>query len=442
MSVLPTRQEAPVEVMIDVALVLPDAPLGVSVLERHVEAWGRQVMRQAMTTAWAAQAGLRPLGPCPTCGAEESRPAGTKVRQIETVFGAVTLPRQRRCCAGCGTHYQPDDAVLAPDLGAGRLSPHLRELTALCGVSWPYRQAAEVLGRLRGVPLSAETVRAVVGSAGTRVAAAQAQDAAAAVAPPATAPDPGRAVPGRLEVELDGAWVHSHDTAHGMEIKVAVVHAGSVPVGTTRRALAQRAYAATAQGVAVFGPLVTAVIEARNGFAAARQTLLGDGAAWIWRLGDALLPDATRVLDRWHLTDARRRALRAALPDKALRAPWSARLEERLERGDVPGAVAVLDEVAAIAPHATLAEFAGYLTTLAPCIPDYAARRAAGERIGSGGVEKGVDVVVNRRLKGRRGMRWWRVRSEGVVALRLALLNNAWDRCVPPALAPQQLPAF
>jgi hypothetical protein len=299
-----------------------------------------------------------------------------------------------------------------------------------------------VVGRLRGVPLSTETVRAVVGTVGSAVATHQAQEAAATVAPPAAAPTHGREVPTRIEVELDGAWVHSHDTTHGIEVKVGVVHAGSKRVGRTRHRLQERAYAATAQGVAAFGPLVTAIIEQRNGFAALMQTLLGDGAAWIWRLGGDLLPEATWVLDRWHLTEARRRALRTALPDKTVRAPWSARLEERLEEGDVPGALAVLAEVAALAPHPALTEFAGYLTALAPAIPNYAARRAAGERIGSGGIEKGVDVVVNRRLKGRRGMRWWRKRIEGMVALRLALLNDAWDRLVPPILAPQQLPAF
>ena len=108
----------------------------------------------------------------------------------------------------------------------------------------------------------------------------------------------------------------------------------------------------------------------------------------------------------------------------------------------MPGARAVLDEVAAIAPHPALTEVAGYLTALAPAIPDYAARRAAGARIGSGGIEKGVDVVVNRRLKGRRGMRWWRERIEGMVALRVALLNDTWEHLVPPALTAQQLPAF
>jgi hypothetical protein len=431
-----------VEVMIAVPLVVPDAPFGVRTLEEHVEAWGRQVMRQAMAAAWAAQATLRPVGPCPACGEQESRPAGTKVRHVQTVCGSVALPRQRRRCAGCGRYWQPDDAVLGPELGPGQLSPHLRELALLCGASWPYRQAADVLGRLRGVPLSVESVRAVVGTVGTRVATAQAVEAATAVAPLATSPPPGRAVPARIEVELDGAWVHSHDNVHGLEVKVGVVHAGSVAVGVTRRELAQRTYAATAQGVAAFGPLMTAVIEARNGFAAALQTLLGDGAAWIWRLGGELLPEATWVLDRWHLSDARRRALRTALPDKAQRALWSARVEECLEQGDVAGTLAALAEVAAIAPHPGLTEFAGYLTTLAPAIPNYAERRAAGERIGSGGIEKGVDVVVNRRLKGRRGMRWWRARIEGMVAVRVALLNDTWDRLIPPALTVQQLPAF
>jgi hypothetical protein len=430
-----------VEVMIAVPLVLPDTPLGVAALEVQVEEWGRRVMRQGLAAAWAAQAALRPVGPCPACGAAESHPAGSKARRVETVFGPVILPRRRRCCDGCGRHYQPDDAVLAPDLGAGRLSPHLRELAVLCGASWPYRDAANVLGRIRGAPLAAETVRAAVGTVGAAVARAQAAEAAAAVAPPATAPTP-RAAPERLEVELDGAWVHSHDNAHGLEVKVGVVHAGSVAMGATRRKLVQRTFAATARGIGAFGPLMTAVIEARNGFAAQVQELFGDGAGWIWRLGGELLPAAIWVLDRWHLTDARRRALRAALPDKGERAPWSARLEDRLEVGDVPGAVAALTDLAARVAHPALDEFAAYITTLAPAIPDYAARRAAGARVGSGGIEKGVDVIVNRRLKGRRGMRWWRTRVEGLVALRLALLNDAWEHLVPPALAAPLLPGF
>jgi hypothetical protein len=241
--------------------------------------------------------------------------------------------------------------------------------------------------------------------------------------------------PSQVDVVLDGAWIHSRENARGMEVKVGVAHTGSERCGATRTRLPTRRYAATAQGIIPFAPLVTAAIDDLDGFAAAEQTLLGDGAAWIWRLGAALLPDATPVLDRWHLRDARRRAMRAAVPDKEVRAPWSIQIEEALDVGAVDAAYAMLAEMAQRYPHPALGEFATYLDNQRGRIPNYAARRAAGQTIGSGVGEKGVDVVVNRRLKGRRGMRWLRARADGVVALRLALLNDEWDDYVVAAPA-------
>ncbi len=286
---------------------------------------------------------------------------------------------------------------------------------------------------VRGTPLGVETVRRIAAPLGAAVAAQHRQEAVAACTPPATAPLP-RLVAAPVEVVLDGAWIHSRDTAHGMEVKVGVVHSGSEACGATRTRLVQRRYAATAQGIAPFAPLVTAAIDHVNGFGAAEQTVLGDGAAWIWQLGAAVLPDATLILDRWHLRDARRRAVRAALPDKAVRTPWSIRIEEQLEAGKVAAAVETLALLARQAPHPALGEFARLLTAHAAQIPDYAARRAVGQTIGSGAVEKGVDVVVNRRMKGRRGMRWRRDRAEEMVALRVARLNDEWDTRLNRAL--------
>lgn len=423
------------EVMIPVRLELPDTPLGLGALETLVHAWGQAVTRQALAEAWAAQAPLRGDGGCPGCGGPASTRAGHKPRRVETLFGPVTLARQRRRCAGCGRCFQPDDVGLAAALGAGRLTPAARDLAAWCGASWPYRQAAAFLAGVRGAPLAVETVRAAVAAVGARVAQEQAAAARQACAPPATAPEPEPLGPDRLVLELDGGWVRCHDNPRGLEIKVGVVHAGGVAVGRTRRKLDRRVCAATAHGAADLGPLVTEAIARVNGFAAREHLLLGDGAGWIWRLGGEVLPTATRVLDRWHLSEARRRALRRAVPDKAARAPWNARVDACLDTGDVPGALAVLADLATDHPHDALAGFAGYLTALAPCIPDYAARRAAGERIGSGGIEKSVDLVVNRRCKGRRGMRWWRERLHPLIALRIAILNETWNAAShsPPA---------
>ena len=420
------RKQAPVEVMIALPLTLPDAPVPLDQLETLVHTWGLAIQQHALAAAWQAQAALRPVCPCPTCQCPHSRSAGSKARRIETGFGPVRLVRHRVRCQQCGRHYQPDDALLTPLLGGGRCTPVLREMAAQCGASWPYRQAAAVLGLLRGTPLAPETIRQIVAQTGGTVAAHYAQQAASVCAPPATALPPTTG-PAQIEMVLDGAWVHAHDTARGMEIKVGVVHTGSARCGRTRSHLPERRYAATAQGVAAFAPLVTAAIDAVDGFAAASQTLLGDGAEWIWRLGAAIVPEATPVLDRWHLRDARRRATRAAVPDTEERRPWSVRLEEALDVGDVPAAMQIIAAMQQRYPHPALGAFAAYLRNQQERIPNYAARRAAGETIGSGVGEKGVDLVVNRRLKGRRGMRWWRVRADGVVALRLAILNDEWE---------------
>ena len=422
------------ELMIPLPLILPDTPLSLDQLEETVHVWGRAIQQHALARAWQAQAALRPPVACPACHGARQQRAGSRIRTVETRCGPVRLRRARVCCRECGRHFQPDDAALDVLLGAGRCTPSLRALVAQCGASWPYRQAAQVVGMLRGAPLAVETIRRIVAQMGRAVADQYDREATAACQPPATALPP-RVPPATVEVLLDGAWVHSWDNAHGMEIKVGVVHTGSARCGATRTRLTNRRYAATAAGIAAFGPLVTAAIERVDGFAAVEQTLLGDGAVWIWRLGADLLPTATQVLDRWHLRDARRRATRAAIPDKALRQPWSVQLEEALDSGAVQRTLAVLAEMMRQYPHPALGEFARYVHNHAKRIPDYAARQAAGRTIGSGAVEKGVDVVVNRRLKGRRGMRWWRERAAGVIALRLAILNDEWEQRLSAAHA-------
>jgi hypothetical protein len=284
-----TERQALVDLMIASPLVLPDVPLTLEVLETTILTWGLAVMRRAFAEAWAGQAALRPLTPCPACQSCAHRRAGTKARHLGTRFGPVVISRQRLRCRECGRYFQPDDAFLTPVLAGGRCTPALAAMAAQCGASWPYRQAATVLGMLRGTPLAPETIRQIVAETGDAVADQYTHEAAVACQPPATAPPPTIG-PAHVEIALDGAWIHAHDGRHGMEIKVGVVHTGSEACGPTRTRLTGRRYAATAAGIARFGPLVTAAIDHVDGFAAAAQTLLGDGAASgaLWADGDWL----------------------------------------------------------------------------------------------------------------------------------------------------------
>jgi hypothetical protein len=260
--------------MIPLPLVLPDHPLPLDQLEERVHEWGLAIQQAALALAWQTQAALRPPVACPICPAARQQRAGSRIRTVETRFGPVRLRRARMRCQGCGRHFQPDDAALDAILGVGRCTPLLRALAAQCGASWPYRQAAVVVGMLRGTPLAVETIRRIVAQTGRQMSAQYEAEAAAACQPPATAP-PSSTPPAHVEVVLDGGWVHSWDNAHGMEIKVGVVHTGSEQCGATRTRLTERRYAATTAGVTPFGARVTAAIMAVDGFAAADQTVLG-----------------------------------------------------------------------------------------------------------------------------------------------------------------------
>jgi hypothetical protein len=68
--------------------------------------------------------------------------------------------------------------------------------------------------------------------------------------------------------------------------------------------------------------------------------------------------------------------------------------------------------------------FGGCLRNQRAWIVDAESLQADGEVVGSGAVEKAVDVVLNRRFKGRRGMRWWQSNADAITVLRTRILNQ------------------
>ena len=59
-------------------------------------------------------------------------------------------------------------------------------------------------------------------------------------------------------------------------------------------------------------------------------------------------------------------------------------------------------------------------------IIDYRRRQQSGKKIGSGRVEKGVDVVVGHRQK-KKGMSWSEKGSRALAVLKVVELNGQWD---------------
>lgn len=219
--------------------------------------------------------------------------------------------------------------------------------------------------------------------------------------------------PETVLVGMDGGWVRSRENVRGMEGRVGVVATGRERTGCTRTSLCGRRYAASFRSAETFAPLLYQAAAAAGVAGAERVVVLGDGAGWISSVADWCFVDAEQRLDLWHLLDRAGDAVRAqGLADAEARTVYDD-LAELLRRG----------QVAERLTSQRGQDFARYLRGQASHIVDAEALQAAGDVVGSGMVEKAVDLVINRRMKGRQGMCWSRATANAIVTNRTRILN-------------------
>ncbi len=159
--------------------------------------------------------------------------------------------------------------------------------------------------------------------------------------------------------------------------------------------------------------------------------LIADGARWIRGFfTETLAPIAskTMLLDWHHLKQKCYELSSRICQGKMAKARFLRRLYRRLWRGDVQGALVVLEaERPETKNEAKLDELIGYLQAREVWIPNYRQRRIERTYIGSAHVEKANDLIVARRQK-KRGMQWSEATSDALAALRTLMLNGGWEQ--------------
>lgn len=159
--------------------------------------------------------------------------------------------------------------------------------------------------------------------------------------------------------------------------------------------------------------------------------VLADGARWIrlWFAGVRARFDITEmVLDWYHLCKKSRELSCLFSANRKDKASVLKRLYARLWRGDVDGAVEVLESYRPQARKVeALEELIHSLQERRGSIPDYHARRASCRYIGSGLVENANNVLIAKRQKSH-GMHWSLATSDGLAALTTLMLNGGWDQ--------------
>ena len=374
-----------------------------------------------------------PTRPC-ACG-HPARYVGRRAKTFTTALGPLTLRRAYYHCAACGTGVCPRDAALG--LTATALSPAVTRMVGHVGAVVSFAEGRDLLRVLAGVAVDAKSVERTAEALGGAIAA----DERSVVTPdPPSAPTlylgvDGTGVPMRAAAVAGRAGKQPDGTAKTREVKLVTIWSAErrAPDGTPVRDAGSVTYSAGIESAAVpDAPFQLAPFAARvdrelqrRGFAEApRRVVIGDGAAWIWRIADEGCPGAIQIVDLFHakhyLAEVAT-ALFGAGTDRTK--AWTRERHDDLDAGRLQAICRALRPFVRTHPEARRGW--DYVVHHRARLR-YPAFRAQGLCVSSGVVEAGCKVAIGTRLK-RAGMHWTVAGAEAIIALRCCLLSGRFE---------------
>jgi hypothetical protein len=363
---------------------------------------------------------------CVACG----RVLGSKGHypvQFRSLFGDVPLRIRRLLLCPCQGGGGAKSATIL-DCGEHAVAPELTYITARYAALAPFGKVAALLSEL--LPISGTQHASTVRNRTRRVGEIIVQQQKSA--------DTAKPV-GPVVVGLDGGYVRNRHGGEGRHFEVIagkVVDAGG----------AQHRFAFVRNGPVAASDAFQQTLATAGVGLDTPATVLCDGDAGLWRLQRAALPEATVVLDWWHLAVRFEHALQAArglgagtadthLADQAVRG--LERAKWRLWHGRWPGCrrkLAALHrwtqrkrlrDVAGIERlQRRVSELFGYLERNQGALVHYAAWRRRSEPISTAFVESAVNEIVTRRMNKKQQMRWNRMTVQPFLNVRTAVLDD------------------
>ena len=396
---------------------------------------------------------------------------GSHPRKLLTVFGEVHFDLPRLKCKDCQTTRCLTTGRLgdlAP-LGEANTTASMRKLAILCGSSWPFRQAASVLGELTHVRISFSQIQKLCADEAEQANALCQQsyqreyDKALAqtmevpvefldeeipdshfAAPEAVPVDNGpQSGINRFYIGIDGTFVNGLSAGRSFEAKVGIIFTGErIQVSKDRNLLLNKMYVGSCENVDAFSEKLFLSTRQMGIDHESELIILADGARWITKLAKTQYTNATLILDWWHLKERVWKTvdwLKDHGLTPTLARSWGQSQIDRLWQGQVTCALqscVTLGKQLSLEPptgksqrelgEESLQSFYLYLTNNFDSIVDYQSYRRAGYFISSVFVEKTIDLLICRRLK-LRGQNWSRDGADNIATFRQMILNDDFD---------------
>jgi hypothetical protein len=361
-----------------------------------------------------------------------------KLNQEKSIFtptGIMKLNRNIDYCRHCKTTFPQGE----PELGISgkfRATDDFILLISYVAQMIPsFGNAKDLLSTLLNIDISISHIQKIAEDTGRKVHEQQMAAANAAY------DEPEKAIPylptgtnkdGILYIMADGSAVNTRvqddNGSTWKEMKLGMVFSDKdIRKQNEHVYIDKKEYVAYLGSVDEFKKtLFEAAVRAGYGNIS-RVVIIGDGAKWIWNMCEELFPDAVCILDLFHMKENIYDYAKALFPgDEKSYTKWAKTVSYYIETDQTEKALKKIGKhpLPASAEKNTV-NLAGYISNNSDRI-NYLSYKNQGFYVGSGMVESGNKVVVQKRLK-QAGMRWGKDGAQFIVSLRAKYESNRWD---------------
>jgi hypothetical protein len=352
-----------------------------------------------------------------TCGSIPVK-NGKEKRVICTIGGKVTYIRSRMTCRACGANYYPlDEAIEIPN--GTKHSIRATEAILDLATDLPYAKTSRYAEKLSFIEASPQTILDMARLEGQRLLEADEKQRKQAFDESATFP--AEAVHKSLAiVQVDSTGINDRATRSWMDTKVGIIYSRSAKVSKKRNLILDKNIYASLDSLEKFKQNFYLSCHKMGVFSADSVIFVADGMPWIKKLQKEMFPKAIYLLDPWHLKK------NISLAYGKQNAQIAETLAELAYYGE---AITLLENIKLDIARCRdpdrqvkLKDLYIYIRSNKEGIENY---KKVGI-MGSGVVEKTVDILVARRFK-LRSMSWYNKNAAKLLRLRLLKLNGEWE---------------
>ncbi|MCL2087844.1 MAG: hypothetical protein FWH05_09680 [Oscillospiraceae bacterium] len=299
-----------------------------------------------------------------------------------------------------------------------------------------YQNAEEIMNSIHGIFINDDTIRSIANYVGEIVFREDCRkaDKAYELLLSGKLPYP-QDINGTLYIETDGAALntrHKDETGSTWrENKLGVIfssdniHSWIDKHNEKQHRIQKREYVSYIGTCSEFKKhLLSCALK--NGYGSYKKTILiSDGAIWIRNLREEIFPDALQILDYYHLCENVHTFAKYLFNmDETKYKPWADDICKALKKSQFQEVLKELLPYKNKKPGACPVNIYGYIENNLSSI-DYAKYLKKGYFIGSGAVESGNKIILQRRLK-QSGMRWNTKSAQSLLTLVSKEESGLW----------------